>query len=166
MNQQAAASNGYYTQPAEATITQNQTMIPSALQSIVQYSPLLGAPDSSHLDAPVPPAGDFRPLLLDYPQILEAHTDKMPVPMSPSTLEALSPTTAAESQSALQLVSTPLSLMPGSLDSAPSTPAGTPIPLAQHDAPTEYQFPPHDSSLENLMHQAQMGIFALPGKEA
>ncbi len=167
-NQQAVASNNYYGLPAEATLAQKQPMSPFGMQSIAQYSPLLGAPNSSHLDAPAPPpASDFRPLTLDYPQIMEVHTDKMSVPMLPSTLQSLSPTANAEFQPALQLASTPFSPMPDISDAgSPPTPAQTPLPLAPQIAPTPFQFPPHDSSLENLMHQAQMGIFSLPGKEA
>jgi hypothetical protein len=169
MDQQAAASNVYYPQSAQAPAAQDQNMIPFAMQSIAQYSPFLGAPDSSHLDAPAPPpASDFRPLTLDFPHILAMNTDKVPVPMSPSA-QVSSPNTEDVVFQPAPLFSTPLSPMPGSLNAiSPATPAPaqTPIPSAQHPAPVAYQFPPHDPSLENLMHQAQMGIFALPGKDA
>jgi hypothetical protein len=164
LNQQAAASNGYYAQPTEATSAQNLATIPFAMQGIAQYSPLLGAPDSSQFDAPVaPPASDFRPLPLDYPQILEVHTDKMQVPMLQAMPQALSSTANAD----FQLASTPFSPLPGSLRTgSPATPAQVPVAPAQQKAPGAYQFQQQDSSLENLMHQVQMGIFALPGKEA
>jgi len=168
MNQQAVASNGYYAQPTEVTVAQNKTMPPFAMQSIVQYSPLLGAPDSSQLDAPVPPpASDFRPLPLDYPQIIEVHTDKISVPMSPSALQSLSPATDAEFQPALQLASPPFSPIsaPREVGSMPA-PEQMPTAPTQRNVPKAFQFPQPDSLLENLMHQAQMGIFALPGKEA
>ena len=168
MNQQVASANGYYAQPTEATIAQNLPVTPFAMQSIAQYSPLLGAPDSSHLDAPVaPPASDFRPLQLDYPQILEVHTDKMRVPLSPVAQQPPSPAADAAFQPAFQLAASALSPLSDPLDAgSPSTPAEMPISQARQNASIAYQFPQHDSSLENLMHQAQMGIFALPGKEA
>ncbi len=166
MNQQTTASNGYQAQPNDATVAQNRTMVPFAMQSIAQYSPLLGALDSSNLDAPVPPpTSEFRPLALDFPHILEVNTDKTAAAMSPSAQQGLSPSADPAFQSALPIASTPLSPILDVL--SPSTPAQTPIPPpAQHNASTAYAFPPHDSSLENLIHQAQMGIFALPGKEA
>jgi len=155
-------------QPTELAPAQNRPMSPFAMQSIVQYSPFLGAPNTSQLDAPVaPPASDFRPLPIDYPQIMEIHTDKTPVPVTPASLQSLSPTTNAEFQPALQLA-----LAEGSSPSAPLevSPALSSIrtshpPTQQNDAPIAYQFPQQDPLLENLMQQAQMGIFALPGKD-
>jgi hypothetical protein len=168
MDQQAAASNNYYAQATVATTAQNQSMLPFAMQSITQYSPLLGALDSSHRDAPAPhPASDLRPLSIDYPQILEVHTDKTPVAMPPSTLQSLSPADRADFQPALQLASTTqFSPLHGAPDAhMPSTPAQTPIPSLQQNMPVAFQFPPHDSLLENLMHQAQTGIFSLPDRK-
>ncbi len=166
--QQATLSHGY-AQPTEMTPIQNRTMSPLAMQSIVQYSPLLGALDTSQLDAPVaPPASDFRPLSVDYPQILEVHTDKTPVPITPATLPSLSSTPEVEErQPALQLASTPHSPLPAPIEanSMPAT-VQTLSPASQQNTPTAYHFPQHDSLMETLMHQAQMGIFALPGKEA
>lgn len=156
-------------QPTELAPAQNKPMSPFAMQSIVQYSPLLGAPDTSHLDAPVaPPASDFRPLPIDYPQIMEVHTDKTPVLVTPASLQSLSPATGPEFQPALQLASTPFSPPAASIEASPtqSPSIQTPRPPAQQMAPVAYQFPQQDPLLENLMQQAQMGIFALPGKEA
>jgi hypothetical protein len=167
MNQQAAASNNYYAQATVATAAPNQPMLPFAMQSIAQYSPLLGAFDSSRRDAPVSaPASDLRPLSIDYPQLLEVHTDKTPVAMSPSTLQSLSPAEGADFQPALQLASTPFSPLPHAPNAhVPSKPAQTPISSLQQNTPIAFEFPPHDSLLENLMHQAQMGIFSLPDKK-
>ena len=155
-------------QPTELAPAQNKpmSMSPFAMQSIVQYSPLLGAPDTSHLDAPVPPpASDFRPLPIDYPQIMEIHTDKTRVPVTPASLQSLSPTKSPEFQPALQLASSPFSPSAEALEASPTLSSiQTPRPFAQQNAPVAYQFPQQDPQLENLMQQAQMGIFALPGK--
>ena len=167
MHQQTAVPNNYYAQATAATVAQQQNILPFAMQGIAQYSPLLGAPDTSHLDAPVPPpASDLRPLSIDYPQLLEVHTDKTAVPMSASLLQSFSPAKNADFQPALQLAANPFPPLPDSLDAhAPSTPARMPIPSAQSKPPVAFQFPPHDSLLENLMHQAQTGIFSLPNKK-
>lgn len=167
MNQQATVSHGY-AQPTELTAVQNKTMLPFAMQSIVQYSPLLGAPDTSQLDASAsPPVSDFRPLSLDYLQFLEVHTDKTPVPVTPAALPALPPMTVAERQPALQLASTQFSPLSAPVEAGSiPPPVQAPKPLLQESAPTAYQFPQHDSFMETLMHQVQMGIFALPEKKA
>jgi hypothetical protein len=148
-------------QPTELAPAQNRPMSPFAMQSIVQYSPFLGAPNTSQLDAPLPPpASDFRPLPIDYPQIMEVHTDKTPVPVTPASLKSLSPT----SQPALQLAWAENSSSSTPIEASPTLSSiRTPRP---QDAPVAYQFPQQDPLLENLMQQAQMGIFALPGKEA
>jgi hypothetical protein len=166
MDQQASATNNYYAQATVATTAQNQPMLPFAMQSITQYSPLLGALDSSQRDAPgSPPASDLRPLSIDYPQLLEVHTDKTPVTMSPSTLQPRSATEDANLQPALQLASTQFSPPQAASEAhIPATVAQTPIPSLQQNTPIAFEFPPHDSLLENLMHQAQMGIFSLPDK--
>jgi hypothetical protein len=167
MGQQAASS----AQPTAPAPAQNRTLSPFAMQSIAQYSPLLGSPDTSQVDAPAsPPLSDFRPLPVDYPQILEVHTDKTPVPVTPATLPSISKTKGVEERQAeLQLASMPFSPLlfsPTSLEAGSMpAPIQTPIPSAQQNAPIDHQFPPHDSILETLMQQVQMGIFALPGKD-
>jgi hypothetical protein len=155
-------------QPTELAPAQNRTMSPFAMQSIVQYSPFLGAPNTSLLDAPVaPPASDFRPLPINYPQIMEIHTDKTPVPVTPASLPSLSPTKSAESQPALQLAWAEDSSPSAPIEASPTQSSiHTSLPPTPQDAPVAYQFPQQDPLLENLMQQVQMGIFALPGKEA
>jgi hypothetical protein len=154
-------------QPTELAPAQNKAMSPFAMQSIVQYSPLLGAPDTSRVDVPVPPpASDFRPLPIDYPQIMEIHTDKTRVPITPASLQSLSPTKNADFQPALQLASSPFPPAEAVEASPTLSSIRTPRPPVQQNAPIAYQFPQQDPLLENLMQQAQMGIFALPGKEA
>jgi hypothetical protein len=155
------------TQSTAFAPAQNRPMSPFAMQSIVQYSPLLGALNTSQLDAPgPPPASDFRPLTIDYPQIMELHTDKTPVPITPAALPSLSPSKGAEFQPALQLASAQDSSLAPMEVSSNSGPIHTPRPSTQQSAPVAYQFPPQDSLIENLMQQVQMGIFALPGKDA
>ena len=162
-----AAQVSGFAQPTELAPAQNRSMSPFAMQSIAQYSPLLGAPDTSQFDAPVPlPASDFRPLPIDYPQIMEVHTDKTPVPVTPASLRSLSPTKSADFQPALQLASAQFSPLSGPVEANPTlSSTHTPRPTTQQNAPIAYQFPQQDPLLENLMQQAQMGIFALPGKE-
>ncbi|MBA2396548.1 MAG: hypothetical protein H0V70_27810 [Ktedonobacteraceae bacterium] len=159
---QASAS----TQAIELAPAQNRPMSPFAMQGIVQYSPLLGAPNTSQLDAPAPPpASDFRPLTIDYPQIMEVHTDKTPALVTPGELHSLSPR-SAEFQPALALASAQdSSPTPGEINPASSS-IRTPRMQEQQNAPIAYQFPQQDPLLENIMQQVQMGIFALPGKEA
>ncbi len=165
MDRQTAAPNNYYAQATAVTVAQQPNMLPFAMQGIAQYSPLLGAPDTSRYDAPAsPPASDLRPLPIDYPQLLEVHTEKTAIPMSPSLLQFFSPPENAGFQPALQLAANPFPPLSDALD-APSTPARTPIASAQSKAPVTFQFPPHDSLLANLMHQAQTGIFSLPDKQ-
>jgi hypothetical protein len=88
--------------------------------------------------------------------------------MSPSTLQSLLPAEGADAdlQPALQLASRPFSPLPHAPDPpVPSKVAQTPIPSLQQNTPVAFEFPPYDALLENLMHQAQMGIFSLPDKK-
>jgi hypothetical protein len=142
-------------------------MSPFAMQSIVQYSPLLGAPNTSQFDAPAPPpASDFRPLTIDYPQIMEVHTDKTPALVTPGELHSLSPVRGADFQPALALASAQGSYPAPEEINPASGSIRTPRPQEQQSAPIAYQFPQQDPLLENIMQQVQMGIFALPGKDA
>src|SRR6266536_4678801 len=66
----AKYSDNYYAQPtafAPAAPIENMAMTPFEMQGIAQYSPLMGAFNSSFLDAPVPPPNsDFRLLPIHY----------------------------------------------------------------------------------------------------
>ncbi len=150
----AKYSDNYYAQPtafAPVAPIENMAMTPFEMQGIAQYSPLMGAFNSSFLDAPVPPPNsDFRLLPIDYPQIIETTTDQE-MPHTPSDTGMQSPQPALYSAPIQpQPISDPLAT-----EEIPTTPPGV--------SPT-YQEPQSDPLLEAMMQQAQMGIFVLPGR--
>jgi len=160
MNGQAAATpySDSHALPTQAFPTSHaiqQPMLPFAMQGIAQYSPLLGAAYSAQLDAPAPPS-DFRPLALDYSQIIKSPSKQALATMVPPIDEVITqPTLPSISE-----------------DSSPEADVfmrsqmQTPIPPSLHITSSVYEFPQQDPFLEALMHQAQMGLFVLPGKTA
>ena len=75
--------------------------------------------------------------------------------------------TEAERQPALQLASTQFSPLSAPVETRSMVaPVQEPELSTPKNVPIAYQFPQHDSFMETLMHQAQMGIFALAGKDA
>jgi len=147
-------SGNYYSQPTEfAAPAASGAMIPFALQGFSQYSPMLGAPDASQLNAPTSlPASDFRPLQLDFPQIIGMN-DGASI-HTPLPAEQISP--ANWGMSFPQPPSTPAQAEPALLDLQSVQPGNLP----------EHQEPQSDPFLEAMMQRAQMGIFALPGKDS
>lgn len=153
----APADSNYYSQPTEfsaAAPAANSAMIPFALQGFSQYSPLLGTPNVSALDAPTPlPSSDFRPLQLDFPQIIgqnDAAPVHTPLPaqrISPADLETSLPQPPS---------STPTQAEPARVDLKPTLP-GNPSELPELQS---------DPFLDAMMQRVQMGIFALPGKDS
>ena len=151
------ADNNYYSQPTEfsaAAPAANGAMIPFALQGFSQYSPLLGTPNVSALDAPTPlPSSDFRPLQLDFPQII-GQNDAAPV-HTPLPAQRISP---ADLETSLPQPppSTPAQAEPARVDLKPTLPGN----------PSEQPELQSDPFLDAMMQRVQMGIFALPGKDS
>ncbi|HEV2662581.1 MAG TPA: hypothetical protein VGU68_18395 [Ktedonobacteraceae bacterium] len=152
----APADNTYYSQPTEfsaAAPAANSAMIPFALQGFSQYSPLLGTPNVYAPDVPTPlPSSDFRPLQLDFPQIIgqnDAAPVHTPLPaqrISPADLETSLPQSPS---------STSAKAEPASVDLKPTLPGN----------PAEQPELQSDPFLDAMMQRVQMGIFALPGKD-
>src|SRR5450755_2699123 len=153
----APADNNYYSQPTEfsaAAPAANGAMIPFALQGFSQYSPLLGTPNVSVLDAPTPlPSSDFRPLQLDFPQII-GQNDAAPI-HTPLPAQRISP---ADLETSLPQPppSTPAQAEPARVDLKPTLPGN----------PSEQPELQSDPFLDAMMQRVQMGIFALPGKDS
>ena len=143
------AGGNYYSQATEhaaAAPAPNGDIIPFAMQGFAQYSPLLGA-NAAQQDATPLPSSDFRPLPLDFPQIIGTQdgtpiNTPLPVQQSPE-LEA------RYAQPAFQQAS------PARVDQLPTQPGNV----------TEEPELQSDPFLEAMMQRVQMGIFALPGKD-
>jgi hypothetical protein len=153
--QPVAPADNYYSQPTEfsaAAPAANGAMIPFALQGFSQYSPLLSTPNVPHQDAPTPlPSSDFRPLQLDFPQII-GQADGAPVHTPLPTQQPADLGTSFPQSPP----STPAQAEPARVDLQPTLPGN----------PSEQPVLQSDPFLEAMMQRVQMGIFALPGKDS
>jgi hypothetical protein len=153
--QPVAPADNYYSQPTEfsaAAPAANGAMIPFALQGFSQYSPLLSTPNVPHQDAPTPlPSSDFRPLQLDFPQII-GQADGAPVHTPLPTQQPADLGTSFPQPPP----STPAQAEPARVDLQPTLPGN----------PSEQPALQSDPFLEAMMQRVQMGIFALPGKDS